>query len=266
MRFVNSLIAAIAVAGLTVGISNAQEKSQSNEEGAKVPYLGLAVGKLHPAFASHLTKTLTKGQGVVVERVAKDSPAEKAGLQRHDIITMYDDQKIFSVEQMLHLIQADKIGNTVKLQLVRGGEKMTASVTLGEHPNPLHLATEFEHWVEDELAPFRVSRKTNHAPKEQSKAEDWESFDSMTLSKLDNGKYRAEMSYLGKDDKMHQLQYEGTREEIRKKILADKELRDSERNHLLRGLDMREDIEFDFPEVDVIPGRGVFIEVPQPEF
>lgn len=274
MRHLNSWIAAIAVVGMTAGVSLAQAGDQTKNEGAKsraekheemhVPYLGVAVERLHPAFASQLPETLAKGQGVLVERVAEGSPAGQAGIKQHDIITKYDDQKLFSVEQILHLIQGDKIGREVTLQFVREGKLMTATVKLGEHPAGPYLISEFEHWLQDEFSPFHVSHRPHEASKDQSS--DWESFDSMSLTKLENGRYRAQLKYLGKDRKIHELKYEGTREELRKKINDDTELRETERNHLLRSLDLKDEIEIDVPTVQMIPGRGVLIEIPQSDF
>lgn len=271
MRHLNSWIAAIAVVGMTAGLNHSQAGNQTKNEGAKsraekqdemhVPYMGVAVARLHPAFASQMPKTLAKGQGVLVERVAEGSPAGKAGLKQHDILTKYDDQKLFSVEQLLHLIRADKTGREVTLQFVREGKLMTADIKLGEHPVESHLMTEFEHWVQDEFSPFHVSHKPHEASKDQSS--DWESFDSMSLTKLKNGRYRAQLKYLGKDRKIHELKYEGSREELRNKINHDTELRETERNHLLRSLDLKDEIEIDVPTVQMIPGRGVLIEIPQ---
>ena len=55
-----------------------------------------------------LTFTLTegvlpKGQGVLVVQVTPDTPAAKAGLRPRDILVNYDDQKLYSPEQLIKL-------------------------------------------------------------------------------------------------------------------------------------------------------------------
>jgi hypothetical protein len=67
----------------------------------------------------------------------------------------------------------------------------------------------------------------------------WKSFDSLTLKKLDDNRYRAEIDYLDKDGQKQHHRFEGTREEIRSQIQAEKDLPSDEREHLLRGLNLQ---------------------------
>jgi hypothetical protein len=67
----------------------------------------------------------------------------------------------------------------------------------------------------------------------------WESFDSMTLRKTGDNRFKVEIQYLDKTGKKTERHsFEGTREEIRRDIEAEKNLPANEREHLLRGLDI----------------------------
>jgi S1-C subfamily serine protease len=73
------------------------------------------VHPIHPALAAQFQDLLDKNQGLVVERVAHDSPAAKAGIKQYDILASFADQKLFSTEQLLHLVHAETPGAKVVL-------------------------------------------------------------------------------------------------------------------------------------------------------
>jgi len=76
---------------------------------------------------------LPKG-GVLVSNVVTDSPAERAGLRKGDVITAVDNTKIASPEELSDRIAAAKAGDNVSLSIVRKGSNRTLSVRLTERP------------------------------------------------------------------------------------------------------------------------------------
>jgi S1-C subfamily serine protease len=75
---------------------------------------------------------LGKEQGLVVDQMTADSPAAKTGIQRYDILATYDDQKLFSVAQLMKLVRADQVGRKVSLGVIRSGKPMNIEFTLGD--------------------------------------------------------------------------------------------------------------------------------------
>jgi membrane-associated protease RseP (regulator of RpoE activity) len=207
------------------------------------PFVGVLVGPVHPALADHLGDLLNAEQGLIVEESLPDSPAAKAGIKTHDILTMYDDQKLFSAEQFAKLVHSDKIGREVTIGYLRGGKQEKAQIKLGEAPkNPEAEGTHHAwhpRWFNHPRAFFR---HVSHNPKTQ-----WDDFDSLTLKKLGDNKFRAEVQYLNTSGKTEKHVFEGTREEIKKDIDAEKDLKPEERDHLLRSLNLPNDME-DFPD------------------
>jgi serine protease Do len=70
-------------------------------------------------------------QQVVVDRVAENSPAERAGLQHGDTIVRIGERPVgnrFDLERALWGLHA---GDTVEARLLRDGQMMRASITLG---------------------------------------------------------------------------------------------------------------------------------------
>jgi len=99
----------------------------------KVAFLGVETMPVEPTVAVQLG--LAKGTGIVVRRVAGDSPAEGV-LQPHDILIKLDDQILVNMPQLTVLVRNRKAGDEVKLTYIRGGKEATAKVKLGEHEVP----------------------------------------------------------------------------------------------------------------------------------
>jgi len=69
--------------------------------------------------------------GAVVMRVVENSPAEKAGIQRGDVIVEYSGKSLED-DSLLNLIQKSKIGEEVEILLIRGDENVTVKVLIGD--------------------------------------------------------------------------------------------------------------------------------------
>ncbi len=102
-----------------------------NAKHEKGPWLGIAMEPVQEVVASQLS--LAPGEGVVINHVAPESPAAKAGLQPNDILLRFEDQIIVEQSQLKKLIAMKKAGDSVKLTYLRKGAKKDASVTLVEH-------------------------------------------------------------------------------------------------------------------------------------
>ena len=72
--------------------------------------------------------------GVVVRQVEPSAPAGRAGVQAGDIITALNGDRIDDWNTFVHDIVNKKIGETIRLTVVRDGKPRTLSVTLTERP------------------------------------------------------------------------------------------------------------------------------------
>jgi hypothetical protein len=84
-----------------------------------------------PVLRTHLQ--LAEGTGIVVEDVVADSPAAKAGLQKHDIILRANDDMVDSMETLQTHVQAAK-DKAIELEVIRLGKETTVKVTPAERP------------------------------------------------------------------------------------------------------------------------------------
>jgi serine protease Do len=71
-------------------------------------------------------------RGVVVGRMAPNSPAAKAGLKENDVVTEVDGQRVEGATQFRRMIHEIPAGRTIQLSVWRDGRSQTLSATLGE--------------------------------------------------------------------------------------------------------------------------------------
>lgn len=97
-------------------------------------YLGLG---MQPVRLSESLRRLAKtdaDSGVIAVAVEPDGPAERAGLLVGDIIIGFDGQPIEDTDDVLSQLGGDRVGTAVRLRVIRGGQSVEPTVTIGERP------------------------------------------------------------------------------------------------------------------------------------
>ncbi len=108
-------------------------------EKEKVPFLGVSTMPADPTLAAQLG--LPRNTGLVVREVLNDSPATSL-LKKYDVLTKLDDQILINTHQLGVLVRNHKVGDEVKLVIVRDGKETSVKAKLAEHEVP-KLAGDF---------------------------------------------------------------------------------------------------------------------------
>jgi len=95
------------------------------------PWLGIQGEALTPASAQRYGVTIT--QGIYIDIVA-DSPAQRAGLRRGDVITKYNGIELTTFDQLIELINSTGVNGTANLEVRRGNNTINISVKLEVAP------------------------------------------------------------------------------------------------------------------------------------
>jgi serine protease Do len=111
------------------------------------PWLGISVQDLTPEMAEQFQ--VKEKEGVLVAQIHPGTGAEKAGLTSGDIIKSVDDKAIKNVNELIKEIQKKKVGQKVKLSVVRDGKPTTIEVTTSAMPDKPEAMKEKE--VEEKL-------------------------------------------------------------------------------------------------------------------
>ncbi|MCJ7749306.1 MAG: DegQ family serine endoprotease [Desulfobacterales bacterium] len=106
------------------------------------PWLGISVQDLTPEMMEHFK--VKEKEGVLVGQVYPGTGAEKAGLASGDIIKSVEDKAIKNVNELVKEIQKKKVGQKVKLNIIRDGKGMTIEVTTTSMPDKPELPKEKE--------------------------------------------------------------------------------------------------------------------------
>lgn len=95
-----------------------------------VAYLGVATAPVSRELGVHLK--LPDGFGLMVVHIEKDSPADKAGLKKDDVLHKLGDQLIVNTEQLGTLVRSHKKDDKIELTVIRKGESKQLAATLAE--------------------------------------------------------------------------------------------------------------------------------------
>lgn len=139
LKYVLNLVVSLL---LTAGIALAQQtsptapKPQTPEPFREFSLL-IDGGGFLGVYAEDLNKEnvnqygLREPHGVGVTEVIKDSPAEKAGLRKGDVILRFENEAVTSVRKLNRLVSEVAPDHTVAVSVSRGGVEQALSVTIG---------------------------------------------------------------------------------------------------------------------------------------
>ncbi|MBM2816773.1 MAG: Trypsin-like serine protease [Ignavibacteria bacterium] len=93
-------------------------------------YMGVEIKTIDETDAKSVG--LDDVEGVLISNVYKDSPADKAGVERGDVVLEIDGKKVKASNELQRMIVYRKAGEDVKLTIWRDGKKIYKTVKLEE--------------------------------------------------------------------------------------------------------------------------------------
>jgi serine protease Do len=125
--------------GFAIPINQVRRVAQSllTEGRIRYPYLGVLVGdlsELDPDSRAKLGAGLPDSAALVSE-VTPGGPAARAGLRAGDIITTIDGHAMEGASDVIDYVSTQTIGASVAVAYLRGGQRATTPVILGELPS-----------------------------------------------------------------------------------------------------------------------------------
>ena len=91
-------------------------------------WLGVSMQPVSPALAESFG--LEKVTGALVTRVLPDTPAERAGLQRGDILLSFAGRTVRGVRELQLMVASAPIGRQVPVEILRDGRRLTLNVVV----------------------------------------------------------------------------------------------------------------------------------------
>lgn len=147
--------------GFAIPINIAKHAYKQLRQGGAVVrgYIGIRFEELIPEEAGALG--LEKNtKGVIIIDVIEDSPAEKTGLKRYDVIVEFEGQPVEKSNEFLNRVAMRSPGAKVKIVVLRDGKRRTFTVKLGKRPSTEELTGDLSEETREELG-FSVQNLTD---------------------------------------------------------------------------------------------------------
>ena len=129
--FLAAALVAAASAGAALPAVHAQASARPTPRaleifGGRGSQLGVTIREVEESDAK--AGKLSTPSGVVIEDVAQDSPAEKAGLKKGDVVVEFDGERVRSVRQFTRLVQETPAGRKTQASVMRDGQRINVTV------------------------------------------------------------------------------------------------------------------------------------------
>lgn len=95
------------------------------------PWLGVTGGDITP----EVTEEFGIEQGALMIEIVPDSPADRAGIEPKDVVVSFDGESIDSMDDLVVAIRQHRVGERVRIEIVRDGKRTTITATLGDKPD-----------------------------------------------------------------------------------------------------------------------------------
>lgn len=118
-------VSALALGSLVVGTADSSADDDSPA------WLGVYSQTLTPELREGLGYN---GDGAIVTSVVPDSPADRAGLKKGDVIVGLNSTTISSANGLARAVSAERAGKSVSLRVVRDKTRRTLTATLAARP------------------------------------------------------------------------------------------------------------------------------------
>lgn len=137
--------------GFAIPINVAKDELPQLREKGKVTrgWLGVQIQAWEPGMAQKFG--LKEEKGALVGRVIEGEPAERAGIQKGDVILEVEGRKIKDTKDLLNTVARLQPGRKVKVVVWRDGKERTFTVELGERPAEGEVSAEPAPSKEDRI-------------------------------------------------------------------------------------------------------------------
>jgi serine protease Do len=127
-------------------------------------WLGIMIQDITPELAKSFG--LKSSKGVIISDVVKGSPADKASLQRGDVILKFDGKEVENAHMLSQMAAATAPDTNVKIDILRNGREETVNLTVGTMPEGATQGMPSEQQKEESVWGITVQELTPQLEKQ----------------------------------------------------------------------------------------------------
>lgn len=128
--------------GFAIPVNMAKDLLPQLKKGKVVRgWLGVTIQKITPELKEKLN--LKDDKGALVADVTSSGPADKAGIERGDVIISFGGEEIKEMKELPYVVASTPVGKVVKVEVIRRGKHKSLEVKIGKSE---------EEQAEEELA------------------------------------------------------------------------------------------------------------------
>jgi S1-C subfamily serine protease len=98
-------------------------------------FLGIGAQAVRLPAALAQAHGVGREQGLLVVAIEPDGPAERDGVILGDVIVAIDGDPVSEVEELQDKLSGDRVGRTLPLLVLRGGDPREVNVTIADRPS-----------------------------------------------------------------------------------------------------------------------------------
>ncbi len=123
MRIVSRTWGSLLACALALGVTGLARPALAQGEA----WLGVYLQEITPELRDGMNYN---GPGVLVRRVVSGSPADRAGIERGDVIVRFASRDVGSASELTRAVRGMEPGRQVRVDVVRDGDRKSLDVTL----------------------------------------------------------------------------------------------------------------------------------------
>ncbi|MDP9185424.1 MAG: PDZ domain-containing protein, partial [Actinomycetota bacterium] len=125
--------------GFAIAIDSAKDAIQQAIDSPLAPtgYMGVQTADVTSALAMQLGLSVQDGAYVI--STTQGGPADDAGIRSGDVVVSVDGHAVTTTDDLGSILADLQPGNTVPIEVDRGGQQQTFDVTLDARPYPTQL-------------------------------------------------------------------------------------------------------------------------------
>lgn len=191
--------------GFAIPINMAKEELTQLRERGKVTrgWLGVQIQPWEPGLAQKFG--LKEERGVLVGRVMEGEPAEKAGVQKGDVILEVEGHQVKDTRDLLSTVARLQPGQKAKVVILRDGKEKALFVTIGERPSEVETSAAPGPPKED-----RLGLSVQDVPKEMAEQLGLDRAEGVLVSAVKPGSPAAKAG-LQRGDLIHEMEHQPVR-------------------------------------------------------